>query len=485
MVGFAHNKKDIQKYIMNKLVTYSKTYKLEIAVFFLAILRIAVDAWLPLLDKTEARYAEIARIMYQTGNWVTPQIDYNVPFWAKPPLSTWISAISFYTFGVNEFAARFPSFLIHIFLIIFLAKSFSFSKRKSYLLAFILLTIPEYYIHSGVVSTDSSLLVGITFIMVGFWKSIYAEKNQILWKLITWLGIAIGMLSKGPIVLVLTIPPIFIWACCYKGKLYEFFMKAFWIPGLLIAFAISFSWYYFAELRTPGFIDYFFVGEHYKRFVESGWKGDKYGFAKQQPKGMIWLFLILFSLPWIQFVIFKGVKMKNEIFKNSKITFLWFWLLWTPLFFTVSKSLIHTYTLPCTIPLALLAIHYYDNFKTQKGWIIAACVVPVALFIGFVGVNTVYTDKNWQNTDKYLVKSIEKSELDIYAWEFKSYSSQFYTNGKIKVLNNEQDLKLLLEQGKEFYMLSRNSHYKSMPSELKKYFKVVDKNKKSQLYKFN
>jgi hypothetical protein len=50
---------------------------------------------IPLLDKTEARYAEIARIMWDTNQWIMPQIDYGIPFWAKPPLSTWLSAGSY------------------------------------------------------------------------------------------------------------------------------------------------------------------------------------------------------------------------------------------------------------------------------------------------------------------------------------------------------------------------------------------------------
>ncbi|NJB81696.1 ArnT family glycosyltransferase [Wenyingzhuangia aestuarii] len=466
------------------MFTFIKKNALVLAVFTLALLRILVDAWLPLLDKTEARYAEIARIMYETGNWVTPQIDYGVPFWAKPPMSTWISALSFHLFGVNEFAARFPSFLIHILLIVFVAKALKFTKEQGYLGALILLTIPEYYIHSGVVSTDSSLLVGITFIMIGFWKSIQTEERKILWKLITWLGVAIGMLSKGPISLVLTVPPLFIWACMYKGKLLEFFKKALWIPGLLLAFVISFAWYYLAEVRTPGFIDYFFVGEHYKRFFESGWKGDKYGFAKQQPMGMIWLFLILFSLPWIQFVITKVIKKKNEVVKNPWVTFLWLWMLWTPFFFTVSKSLIHTYTLPCTIPLGLLVIHYFESFKKHKGWFIAASVVPVALVFGFIGVNTVYTDTNWQNTDKHLLNTIDKETATIYAWEFKSYSSQFYTKGKIKTIENSSELDSVMNSQTSFYLLSRNSHYKSMPNELKQRLTFIGKNKKSQLFEF-
>ena len=57
----------------------------------LLILRLLTMWVIPLTDTTEARYAEIARKMLETGNWVTLWHDYGIPFWAKPPLSTWIS----------------------------------------------------------------------------------------------------------------------------------------------------------------------------------------------------------------------------------------------------------------------------------------------------------------------------------------------------------------------------------------------------------
>ena len=80
----------------------------------LLILRLLTMWVIPLTDTTEARYAEIARKMLETGNWVTPQHDYGVPFWAKPPLSTWLSAASMGLFGVNELAARLPSLLMSL-----------------------------------------------------------------------------------------------------------------------------------------------------------------------------------------------------------------------------------------------------------------------------------------------------------------------------------------------------------------------------------
>ena len=62
--------------------------------FTLLAMRLLLMWYVPLTDTTEARYAEIARKMLETGNWVTPLHDYAVPFWGKPPLFAWLSAAS-------------------------------------------------------------------------------------------------------------------------------------------------------------------------------------------------------------------------------------------------------------------------------------------------------------------------------------------------------------------------------------------------------
>jgi 4-amino-4-deoxy-L-arabinose transferase-like glycosyltransferase len=85
---------------------------LTLAVVLLVVARLATLGAYPLMDSTESRYAEIARKMLETGQWLMPQFDYGVPFWGKPPLSTWLSAMAMAVFGVNEFAARLPSLLL-------------------------------------------------------------------------------------------------------------------------------------------------------------------------------------------------------------------------------------------------------------------------------------------------------------------------------------------------------------------------------------
>ena len=102
--------------------------------FFLVVLiRLFFNGVIPLMDKTEARYAEIARLMAETGEWVVLQIDYGIPFWAKPPLSTWASALSIQLFGAAEFFVRLPYALVCIAMALFLGR-YTSTKDQSFFL---------------------------------------------------------------------------------------------------------------------------------------------------------------------------------------------------------------------------------------------------------------------------------------------------------------------------------------------------------------
>ncbi len=115
--------------------------------------------------------------MSETNNWIVLQIDYGIPFWAKPPLSTWLSALSFEIFGVNEMAARLLSFLMSLVIILLVGKFLKKERISFFLPAFVLLSMPEFLIHTGVVSTDSALAFSVILIMLFFWEAIQSEKR--------------------------------------------------------------------------------------------------------------------------------------------------------------------------------------------------------------------------------------------------------------------------------------------------------------------
>src|SRR5581483_5048475 len=61
-------------------------------------------------DSDEAFYAESAREMIESGDWVTPHYNYEYRF-QKPILFYWLAAGSYRAAGVGEAQARFPSAL--------------------------------------------------------------------------------------------------------------------------------------------------------------------------------------------------------------------------------------------------------------------------------------------------------------------------------------------------------------------------------------
>ncbi len=452
-------------------------------VVVLILIRAFLNYAIPLMDKTEARYSEIARIMAETNNWTTLQIDYGIPFWAKPPLSTWLSALSFNIFGVNEFAARFPYLLLHILVFLLIGK---YAKRKGldFLLpALILLTIPEFLLHTGVVSTDTALAFCVTLVMVSFWESIH-NKEQTFWKYLFFVGLGLGLLAKGPIIIILTAPPIFVWMVLFKQ--YKTVWKNLpWVLGIFITAIIAIPWYYLAEQKTPGFIDYFVVGEHFKRFLSSDWKGDKYGFPKSQPMGMIWVFLFIFAIPWIQILIAKLWKNSIALIKNKWVAFLLFWLLWTPLFFTVSKSLIHPYIMPVMVPVALLILHWWEEIKHKKRIITIALIIPIVAFFIFVTATLTNKANFYINSDKYFIEQHINDEIPIFHWQSKSYSGQFYSKGKLKALENNQALKEQLSLKKPFLLIIPHKKIKNIDEYTMNQLKELETNYKKSIYIFN
>ncbi|WZB74311.1 hypothetical protein WJ972_26380 [Achromobacter insuavis] len=56
-----------------------------------------------------------------------------------------------------------------------------------------------------------------------------------------------------------------------------------WAGGIALTLMLALPWYIAAELKTPGFLRYFIVGEHILRFIDPGWEGDRYGSAHNAP----------------------------------------------------------------------------------------------------------------------------------------------------------------------------------------------------------
>lgn len=451
---------------------------------FLFICRVIAICLIPLNDSTEARYGEIARKMLETGNWVTPQHDYGVPFWAKPPLSTWLSAASMKIFGINEFAARLPGLLLSIgilWLIWGLAKKHSGSVVA--MASTVVLASTLYFlIDAGAVMTDPALLFCTTLSIVAFWHA-FVYQNK-LWSYLFFVGLGLGLLAKGPIAIVLVGMPLFFWILL-RNDWVRLWKRLPWIQGTLITAAIALPWYILAELRTPGFLNYFIVGENINRFLKPGWTGDKYGMAHNEPWGMIWVYAIAGIFPWSVIGSSWLVTYWKKIpsYYNDEdgwMSYLSLCMIIPLLFFTFASNIIYPYVLPSLPAFALFFAEIWNRScksEANSQWIIRLSVVSGVIFLVATLLFQV-TPELVAKTQKPIVNAWLKQQpvigSNLVYWEYgTSFSTQFYSAGKAKSTKDGAVLCQLVSNNLENYIAVNSKEISQIPQEIYSKCRVV------------
>ncbi len=405
---------------------------------------------LPLTDSTEARYAQTAYLMAQTNDWITPYYDVGIPFWGKPPFSFWAEAAAYQLFGMQDFSARVPA-LLFTFLTMGLIFTYlkTFYNRESALWgAVIYLTSLLPYSLSGAVLTDPYLTFATTLSMISLIMLIKGQKKY--WGYLFFIGLTIGLLAKGPLALVIVGGSMTFWLLFdFKERLLEL-KKLPWFSGTLLMLLLTLPWYILAELKTPGFLDYFIIGEHFKRFVDSGWSGDLYGSSHTRAHGVIWLLWLQASFPWVLialYALFKNSRSKTERLEsfqllrhNSAISYLVMCSIFVMTFFSVAGNVLWTYTLPALPALAILLAIYLQQkqfqltFKKFNLIYLYALFVPVLLFIANIYLlnkpNTLPTEK--QLIEHY--KAHAQPGEPLYYVIKRPFSAQYYSKGEAIVV---------------------------------------------------
>lgn len=364
----------------------------------LAALRLVGMAWLPYMDTSEPRYAEIARLMVQTGDWITPWFEPGIPFWGKPPLSFWLQAASMKLFGLSEMAGRLPAWLAvlaTLYPIHAVARAWA-GRRAAACAVLLYTTCALPYMTAGAVLTDPFLALGTTLVMAGL---VLPQRH---WRILAVAGLAIGLLAKGPLAVVLVAGPLAVHRLCYGSRQWAGVPLARALSGAVLAVALAAPWYIVAELKTPGFLDYFIVGEHVRRFLDPGWGGDMYGTAHRSAFGGIWVGWLQAAMPWGPIALAalaaglrreSGRRRLRMLVARPMTGYLLAWALFTPAFFTASSNILWTYVLPALPAFAILAARQLaiamrrvgavlpqrKRAWPRRGIVAAACATPIAM----------------------------------------------------------------------------------------------------------
>lgn len=335
---------------MNTSVSVSDTSIRRVLFFVLAFLillqvfytNLSVSLW----DEDEGAYAGFAQRILQTGDWLIPKF-----WWAdvhrKTPFHFWTIACSFRLFGVNEFALRLPSGLAAIgtYVLVWKMGKPIWGERISSLAAFILgvsLFVPNL---CKIAVTDTLLLFSETLAILGLLN--YIQKPSWTSNLALWVGVCIGLLIKGPPVLILT-GGAWLSLAIFHPNRKNLIGTHPWLYGLLALLPLL-LWGYAAWQRDGGI----FITWLWEWYTFSRVNGEVFG--QTGPAGYHLAVLtgsFIFFLAWLP----SGFQYLFSSIRKGEHTniLLGIWLVWAWIFYEIMKSKLPAYSIAAQPAFAIL-----------------------------------------------------------------------------------------------------------------------------------
>ena len=313
-----------------------------------------------LIPSDEGRYAEMAREMLVSGDWITPRYN-DYLYFEKPPLQIWATAIIFKLFGLGEWQARFWSALSSYLTILFITFTANrlYGWRTKWLAPLILLSSPMWIVGGHFNALDMGLSAFLNLSLCSLLLSQHELQNQEKksarnWMWLCWLGMALATLSKGLIGAALPCLVLLVYSLStWNWRIW----KDLQIPsGLGIFLIITAPWFILISIQNPIFPEFFFIREHVQRFTQDA----------HQRTGAIYYFVPLLAvgfLPWLaQLPWALGNAWQSR--KRGTFSAEWMLLCWFIsifVFFSVSRSKLPGYIIPIFPALALLVVAWLNR----------------------------------------------------------------------------------------------------------------------------
>ncbi len=317
-------------------------------------------------DSDEAFYAEAAREMVERGDWLTPSFNYE-PRFQKPVLYYWLTAATYLLTGPSELAARWWSACSGVGLVLVTAACGRrwYNEETGLLAGAIAATTFGYFALAHMALPDLPLTFFITLaIFASCMATLERSRSPRGWVLVTGMALGLGVLTKGPVALVLpalvVIPLIMIERRRLEVGIGDV------LPGLAVLLLIAVPWYVamWWEHGT-GYLQGFFIGDNVERFATSRFNEPRpwWFYAPVLAGGLLpWTPLMLV---WVGPV--RGFLARRRDFTTLDLRLL-LWAVLPLLFYTVSVGKQPRYILPVLPPLAiLLAGSILERTRSWRG----------------------------------------------------------------------------------------------------------------------
>ncbi|WP_316157081.1 glycosyltransferase family 39 protein [Cupriavidus sp. BIC8F] len=338
-----------------------------------------------LLRSDEGRYAEIAREMFATGDWVTIRY-HELKYFEKPPFHLWVTTLAYTLFGVGDWQARLCVALSGILGlgVSMLAAARWYGRRVAVLTGLVLVSAPMWNIAGHFNSLDMTLAGAMACVLAFMLLAQHpdatrAERRN--WMLACWTAMGVAVLVKGLVGLAL--PGLVLVVYTLVTRDFGLWRRLHLPGGIVALLVVTVPWFWLVSERNPEFLRFFFIHEHWQRYTSN----------VHQREGAIWYFVPLLLagfLPWLGLVpqMWKAVRERAGVergtsprpFQPALLAALWAVAIFV--FFSLSGSKLPGYIVPIFPALALLAGVALDTV-TERTW---RWQVNAMIALGVVGL---------------------------------------------------------------------------------------------------
>jgi 4-amino-4-deoxy-L-arabinose transferase-like glycosyltransferase len=335
----------------------------------------------------EGRYAEIAREMAATGDWVTPRLN-GLKYFEKPPFQYWVTAAAFKSFGVREWSARLvPSLagLLAVAIVGMTAVRLDGPQAGVYA-ALVLAGCFWHVALSQLLTLDSVLSAWLAAVLCAF---LLAQRDGLTraacrnWMLVAYAAAAGATLTKGLVGLVIPAASLVLYTLATRDT--GPWKRLHLLPGLTVYLMLTAPWFLLVSRDNPEFAQFFFIHEHFQRFLtnEHRREGSWYYFVPLFLAGMLpWLLVWAWTLKrsW------RNASVAANGFCWPKFCFIW--AVFVFVFFSFSGSKLPSYILPMFPALALVLGWQLAQLPPR---ILALLALPMAILSSLLAIGVVVT----------------------------------------------------------------------------------------------
>ena len=328
-------------------VTSAQTWPL-MQIFLLSGILLYPCVSFPLFEPDEGRYAQIPREMLTAGEWIVPTLQ-GEAYLDKPPLFYWLVMLSYSIFGYHDGAARLiPALAMHASILLTYLLGRRVVGERSGFWGALLLTVSPLFLGVGrLLVLDGLLTLWITLALLTAYMAQADKRLMPGWWCVAALACGLGVLTKGPVALVLVLPPLWM----HRRLVAEAPISwRAWLGFYVIILMVNLPWYAAVCWRQPEFIRYFLWQHNVERFVEP--------FDHVRP---VWFYgpillvgllpTLLLAWPLARFLFSTNAEESKA--RCPAMGYLLLAGLWCVFFFSLAGSKLPTYILPTFPPLGL------------------------------------------------------------------------------------------------------------------------------------